>query len=111
MEEDKITLFSMARSEDHNVLSAVSDIEEEVTLYRYDKFGVGSIIDDEFAAKVNDELYSKHKVKTKTLNQIVNSSPFKNKQLDLLSIDVEGMDFRVLKSLDLNKYKPKNYCY
>lgn len=51
MEEDKISLFNLARSHDHNVLSAISDKQESVTLYRYSKFGVGSTVDDNFAAK------------------------------------------------------------
>jgi len=45
MEEDKITLFDMVRPRDLNVLSPISDKEEEVTLYRYSKYGLGSTID------------------------------------------------------------------
>lgn len=44
-------------------------------------------------------------INTLTLNQIVEKN--KVSKIDLLCIDVEGHDFKVLKSLDLTKYRPK----
>ena len=38
---------------------------------------------------------------------MINESPYKGKQIDVLSIDVEGMDYKVLSSLSLDVYKPK----
>ena len=35
---------------------------------------------------------------------------YKRKQIDFLSIDAEGADYEVLRSLDLKKYKPKLIC-
>lgn len=43
-------------------------------------------------------------IQTKTIGSIV------KKQFDFLNIDIEGMDFRVLKSIDLKKYKPSLIC-
>jgi len=107
MEEDKISLFNMARPKDFNVLSPISDIEEEVTLYRYSKFGLGSTIDKKIASETNDQIYDRTVIKTKTLNDVINSSPYKDSQIDVLSIDVEGVDLKVLKSLNIKKYSPK----
>ena len=107
MEEDKISLFNMVRPRDLNVLSPISDKEEEVTLYRYSKYGLGSTIDKKIASETTDSIYDKTIVKTKTLNEVINESSYKDTQIDVLSIDVEGMDFRVLKSLDIKKYSPK----
>ena len=107
MEEDKISLFNIIRPGDYNVLSAVSDKQENVTLYRYGNFGVGSTIDPGCAAKTNDKVFDKQRVITKTLHEIIEKSPYKGTQIDILSIDVEGMDFRVLNSLDFELYKPK----
>ena len=47
------------------------------------------------------------KVKTFTLNDIIENSQFKNKEIDFLSVDVEGTEIEVLQGLDFNKYKPK----
>ena len=107
MEEDKVSLFNMARPKDFNVLSPISDIEEEVTLYRYSKFGLGSTIEKKIASETKDQIYDKTIVKTKTLNDIIKSSPYKDSQIDVLSIDVEGVDLKVLKSLNIKKYSPK----
>jgi len=107
MEEDKVSLFNIVRPLDHNVLCAVSDKQEEVTLYRYSKFGVGSTIDAGYAANVSEKVFDKQSIQTKTLNQIIEESPYKGKQIDVLSIDVEGMDFKVLNSLDIETYRPK----
>ena len=38
---------------------------------------------------------------------MINESPYKDTQIDVLSIDVEGVDFKVLKSLNIEKYSPK----
>jgi len=107
MEEDKISLFNMVRPRDLNVLSPISDKEEEVTLYRYSKYGLESTIDKKIASETTDSIYDKTIIKTKTLNEVLNESSYKDTQIDVLSIDAEGMDFRVLKSLDIKKYNPK----
>lgn len=107
MEEDKICLFNMARPGDHNIICPVSDKREEVTLFRFSKYGLGSTINCDYAKDINDEIYDKKIVATKTINEILNDTPYKGKQIDVLSIDVEGMDFKVLNSLDFETYKPK----
>ncbi len=53
-----------------------------------------------------DEIIEIFDLETKNLNEIIEKSPFKNDQIDLLNIDTEGNDFSVLTSLDMNKYKP-----
>ena len=47
------------------------------------------------------------KVKTKTLNSIIENSKFNNLTIDFVSIDVEGHELDVIKGFDLKKYKPK----
>ena len=50
------------------------------------------------------------KIKALKLDTILENSKYKNKQIDLLNIDVEGGDFDALRSIDLNIYKPKIIC-
>ena len=50
-----------------------------------------------------------HKVKAYTLQALIEEN-LKSKKIDFLSIDIEGHDFEVLKSLDLNRYKIKAIC-
>ena len=46
-------------------------------------------------------------IRTKTLNEVLDKSIYKDTQIDLLSIDTEGSDYKVLRSLDIKKYCPK----
>ena len=43
-------------------------------------------------------------IKTKTFDQLI------KKKFDFLNIDLEGMDFKVLKTINLKKYSPKLIC-
>ena len=47
------------------------------------------------------------KIKTKTLNSIIENSKFNNEKINLLLIDVEGHEMEVLKSVNLKKYFPE----
>jgi FkbM family methyltransferase len=54
--------------------------------------------------RVNGKIIKK--IKARTLENILNEyAP--NKQIDLLSLDVEGYELNVLKGLNLQKYRPK----
>ena len=103
---DNINLFNTARPKDHNINVAVSDKIGEADLYFYHKKSPINTIDkktsDYQKAKVSDI----KKVKTDTLNNIIDNSKFNNKKFNLLSIDVEGHELHVLKGLDFIKYKP-----
>ena len=107
MEEDKILAFNMVRPQDYNVLCPVSDKREEKTIYRYGRYGLDTTISEDCAVRADVAPLDKKIVQTKSLNEIINESPYKGRQIDVLSIDVEGMDFKVINSLDLNVYKPK----
>ncbi len=107
MEEDKISLFNIVRPRDHNVLCAVSDRKEKVTLYKNNKFGLGSTIDKQVKDQRKTDFLDTIDLRSNTLNEIIENSPFRGRQIDVLSIDVEGMDFKAINSLDIEMYKPK----
>jgi len=50
-----------------------------------------------------------HKVKAFTLSQVINQHLASN-EIDFLSIDTEGNELEILKSIDLNRYKIKAVC-
>ena len=105
MEKDKIETFDIARPNDFNFLGAVSDKIEKVKIFRNQKFGVSSTLNKNMINKEN--IIDESVIETCTLDYILNLSPFKNKEIDLLNIDTEGNDLKVLKSLNFNIYKPK----
>lgn len=107
LEEDKIRLFNLCRPNDHNVVCPVSDVEETVTIRRYSPFGLGTTIDARQAAGADEDVLDERQAATKTLTQIIADSPFAGRQIDVLSIDAEGMDERILKSVDFDRHSPK----
>ena len=46
-------------------------------------------------------------VNTQTLNQILDTSTFKDINIDFLSIDIEGDEMKILKNFNFLKYSPK----
>lgn len=50
-----------------------------------------------------------HKVKALTLQEVIDKNLTSN-EIDFLSIDIEGEDIEILKSLDLSRYKIKSIC-
>ena len=104
MEKDKIAAFNLARPSDHNFLGAISDKIEKVKIYRNQKYGVSSTINKNFIK--NENIIDDDYIQTITLNSVLETSPFKGKKIDFLNIDTEGNDFKVLKSLNLELYKP-----
>ena len=105
MEKDKINTFNLTRPNDFNFLGAISDKVETVKIFRNQKFGVSSTINRDIINK--DDIIDETLIETKTLNNVLELSPFKNKEIDLLNIDTEGNDFKVLKSLNFETYNPK----
>ena len=104
MEKEKIDLFNIARPDDYNFLGAISDKKDKVKIYRNQKYGVSSTINPDFLDKKN--IIDEHVIETTTLNDVLNNSPYQNKKIDLLNIDTEGNDFKVLKSLNFKIYDP-----
>ena len=88
------------RPRDENICSPISNKKSYVKVVKYQNFGLGSHI-------VKSNKSSKDSFLTNSLDEILLKSKYKNRQIDLLNIDTEGSDFKVLKSLNLKKYKPK----
>ena len=99
-----IDLFNYVRKEDVNVNIAVS-LKIGKVKYYYDKplSLYNSLL------KKNYLKYS-NVIKSNRLDNIIQKTRFKNKEIDFLSIDVEGKDLDVLKSLNFKKYNPKSIC-
>ena len=98
-----IDFFNYVRKRDENINVAISDSENEKDLYFFhNRSSINSL------TRVREGTEKEiRKIKTKTLNSIIQNSKFKNQKLNFLSIDVEGHELEVLKGLDLNKYQPE----
>ena len=98
-----IEMFNFFRKEDTNIQVAISNSVEEKNLYFFhNKSAINTL-----SFKEGSKAKEVKKVTTSTLNKIIENSIYKNREIDFLSIDVEGHEIEVLKGLDFNKYKPK----
>ena len=97
-----IDMFNFFRKKDLNIQTAVSDKEEERNLFFFHNRSAVNTLSDESGIKAKEI----KKIKTRSLNSIIENSRFKNKKINYVSIDVEGFELNVLKGFDLNKYKP-----
>jgi len=107
MDAIKVKCFDLARPGDSNINAAVSDKKETVTIYNFSRYGLGSTIDPQVAADTPMPVLSKTEMETKTLTEIIDAGPFRDQRIDLLTIDAEGHDFAVIRSLDMGRYLPR----
>lgn len=102
LELSKVYACKILRPFDTTILAAVSNKEELVDIYSPRAFSVMTTISK--GASQNKNIIGS--IQTKTLTSLIDNSEFSGKHIDLLSIDVEGVDYEVLEGLDFNKYSP-----
>ena len=98
------------RRQDICIQAAVSDSEREVTFHKAKELAVSTIDEERFVEWKKHFEFSdddQETVVTKTLTAILDENWKIDRPIDLLSIDVEGHDLQVLRSLDLSRYRPR----
>ena len=107
LDKDNIELFKTSRSSDTNFNKALSNEIKEVDLYFYHKKSPINTIDKKTSQFQKAKVSAIKKIKTDTLNNIILNTKYKDRSIDLLSIDVEGHELEVLKGFDIDKFLPK----
>ncbi|UKT64402.1 FkbM family methyltransferase [Pedobacter mucosus] len=108
--QDIITKFDKERPRDINICAGVALEEEDKIFYKFnDDLSMSSFstafVENAIATSsltLNDKII----IKTKKLGQILESCNI-TKQIDFMSVDVEGLDLDVLKSNNWEKFRPK----
>ena len=108
--EFTIKLFDYCRSDDLNLNLAASDKNGEIDFYYQKKISALSTIKRKQSEIAFQGKIKKKKIISKTLTNILDDSKYKNKKIDFLDIDVEGVDLDALKSLDFYRYSPTLIC-
>ena len=109
MNPTSIDLFNIARPEDTNICTAVSDETKEIKMYFDDPFSPANTIDEDFynlSKKTFFKDNQKKTVNTLKFDEIIKLSNLDNK-IDFINIDLEGSDFRILKQINFNKLQVK----
>ena len=105
-----IELFNYLRPHDLNYNFAVSNKNEFTDMYFQKELSQLSTTEIDQAKKVFQGEIKKKKIQTYTLDKILNFSKLDNKKIDLLDIDVEGADLKVLQGLSFKKMLPELIC-
>ncbi len=99
-----IDLFNFFRPKDNNINSAISNKVEKVKLFYYHQKSPINTLDEKISLKQQAKIEKKIDIQTNTLENILDN--YSIKTIDLLTIDVEGFELKVLNGLNFDKYKP-----
>lgn len=103
-------IFKKIRLKDINLEIAISEKKQALTYYFFNDpalNGFSKKLSTERDGKGRYRIIDEIKIKTSTLEQILDTYLPENIEIDFLSVDVEGLDFQVLKSNNWSKYRPK----
>lgn len=108
VDQVKIDVFDLVRPGDENVCCAIGHAPGEATLYSFGHYSVLSTLDAAQAAGYRALGYDceERRVRVRTLTEVLDASRFRGRRVALLSIDVEGAEESVLRSLDFARYRP-----
>ena len=101
LNEVSIKFFNACRKNDLNITACLSDKKEDVIIYMDSEFSALNSIYLQNSKNFNFKKLKKKKIQTKVFSEIVEDS------FDFLNIDCEGSDYKIIKTIDLKKYKPK----
>jgi len=107
---EAIALFNVHRPNDINILAAVSDEETELEFVTFNKGNVNSLdpgtIKRWAGAGSPFKVKERVTVRTQRLDDILSTLTSPPEKIDLLSVDCEGSDYRVLQSNDWERFHP-----
>ncbi|MEQ8688283.1 MAG: FkbM family methyltransferase [Imperialibacter sp.] len=105
-------LFEKYRSRDTNLNIGISDSRDKLNYYKYNIAVFNTFSPEEvenYKASESLVLQEVKEIEVWPLKEVVEKYAA-DKQVDLLSIDVEGLDLKILKSIDFQKFRPLVIC-
>lgn len=104
LDADKISAFRLRRPGDISLVAAVSDRAETLDVYSDKWYSTRATLDPSIGQGPGFERHAQ--ITTTTLTAIIDTTRYQGRKIDLLSVDVEGFDLRVLQGLDFARYAP-----
>ncbi len=106
LDKESINEFNSLRKKDCNIQELVGSVDgEEKEIYYYHERSAINTVSKALADKRETKPQKIIKKKTKSLNKIIESSPFNNKKINFMSIDIENYEYEVLKYFNFQKYE------
>jgi FkbM family methyltransferase len=107
---ESIRLFNLYRKRDTNLQSGISLEAKQSDYYNFSHSGINTFsanVAEKSTNKKWNTLLKVEKINCMPLSQLLDKYLPVNKTIDLLDIDVEGLDMDVLKSNNWEKYRPR----
>jgi FkbM family methyltransferase len=105
-----LKLFNFFRKRDNNINALISDRSENLNYYYFNDSALNGVLSQSKVNSLTDLGWKVIQVKnlvTIRLDDLLTFYEVPNNKIDLLDIDVEGHDLKVLKSINLNFYDVK----
>ena len=106
LNQTTIDLFNIARSKDINLCRVIGDEEKMVKVYFDGHFSPVNTIEERFYNEHRKKFFKNgftREVMCQKLNNIFNENNIS--KIDFINIDAEGMDYKILQQINLNKIK------
>lgn len=107
LNQTTIDLFNILRPKDLNLCKIIGSKEKKVKVYFDSLFSPMNTADKKFYEKHKKSFFRNkfiREVASEKLSDILNNNRI-SKIIDFINIDAEGMDYKILKQLDLEKLK------
>ena len=101
-----IKLFNLFRSKDENLNTVVSNSNKPVIFYEFHDSALNGIISKHRLEKLEIMGYHVRKKSTifpLTINDIIDKFDLKSKKIHFFKIDIEGLDFEIVRSIPFNE--------
>jgi FkbM family methyltransferase len=103
-------IFNRIRKRDINLEIGISDKRGELEYYSFKKSddmnGFDSVLSKERMSR-GDEIQEIVKMDVFTINEILKKYLPENQEIDFITIDIEGLELQIIKTLDFEKYSPR----
>jgi hypothetical protein len=111
---EAVELCRVLRPRDTSVVAAVSESPgHEVTVYQFDPAALTTLsreTADVYRARPDARLVREFTTRTVTINHLLEQH-WTRPSIDLLSVDIEGLDEVVLRTLDWARFRPSVVCF
>ena len=104
-----IDLFNIVRPKDINLCTTINETKKVFNVFYDDPFSPINTLDKKFYENLKNKYLKDRKkltVESKSISEILDISKM-NQNIDFINIDVEGMDFEILKNINLTRLKPR----
>lgn len=105
---NSMIIFNTIRPRDINIEIGISKNAENLFFYQFNESAINTFSEELANTYINrgEKLIKKHLTKTITLEELFDNYLPQNQNVDILTIDAEGLDIDILKSNNWEKYCP-----